>query len=410
MPKNIVKQVDSAIAKDRDSIKEQKNIQLRLAAQTFLNVAKKEDNIIKEIQKKLESQQDTIRISQKLQNLLRTTHDSAVGQLKDKIITVNLKQLQREWDTALRNIYEAVHAFQNRVFQIEETQTGAYVTLDVSTNEKGQLFHRAYMFKPKTNIGARAQSQGGGRKALIGFGRQSSKAKDESFNEIIRMLGGDDADTTEEGAIKQAYYRLSNTYTEVLFRYSRAVQNNNGKGNSIWWFTDSDHVTLAGAVEVFSKGDLAEAFVSFIPEVIAKPDNLPPYSGEMDPTDVSAFMKGTSNNNGVLHVDNTKGRLLGDVIATDADGKIHNWAVKARGASQMGYQQMIELAEIILASPNPLAAISETRQADAKAGAARNRSLSSEQIAQLQADIQTGIAIPAEEMHKKVQTMFGKSK
>lgn len=370
MPKNIAKQVDNAIARDRDTIEQEKNTQLRIAAQTFLSVVMREDTIITSIQTKLATKQEEIRISKKLQNLIKSAHNSAIGQLKNRITTVNLKQLQQEWDTALHRIYEAVHAFQQRIFEIEGTQSLAYVTVESKTDKSGQTYHKVFTFEPKTGISSAASSRGGARKAIVRFGRQTNAEKDESFNAMIRALGGDDADTTEDGEIKASYQRLSNTYTEVLFRYSRALRNNKDKGNAVWWFTDSSHSTLAGAMEVFSKGDLAEAFVSFIPSLIENPGKVPPYSGTMDPTDVGAFMT-----QGVSEVDSTKGRLVGDVFHAGRDGHIYNWAVKAKGAQQMGYKQMISLANQILVSPNPLATISEIRAQDIAQGGKRNRAL-----------------------------------
>lgn len=378
MPKNIAKQVDNAIARDRDTIDQEKNTQLRIAAQTFLSTAMREDAIIASIQAKLATKQEEIRISKKLQNLIKSAHNSAIGQLKNRITTVNLKQLQQEWDTALRNIYEAVHAFQQHIFEIEGTQSLAYVTVETKTDKNDKTYHKVFTFKPKTGISAEASSRGGARKAVVRFGRQTNAEKDESFNAMIRALGGDDADTSEDGAIKQSYQRLSHTYTEVLFRYSRAVSNKKDKGNLVWWFTDSSHSTLAGAMEVFSKGDLAEAFVSFIPSLIENPEEVPPYSGTMDPTDVEAFMT-----QGVENVDSTKGRLVGDVFHTGRDGHVYNWAVKAKGAQQMGYKQMISLAKRMLESPNPLATISEIREQDKAQGGKRNRALDESELNEL---------------------------
>ena len=147
MPKNIAKQVDNAIARDRDTIEQQKNTQLRLAAQIFLSTAMREDAIIASIQAKLATKQEEIRISKKLQNLLKSAHNSEIGQLKNRITTVNLKQLQQEWDTALHKIYEAVHAFQQRIFEIEGTQSLAYVTVESKTDKSGQTYHKVFTFE-----------------------------------------------------------------------------------------------------------------------------------------------------------------------------------------------------------------------------------------------------------------------
>lgn len=347
---------------------QEKNSLLKSKAQAFLSQVLPQHEIIVAIQTTIANNGDWLEAQEKLSKMIRGDFDtetlgkwhSFTSQLKG----FDLKALQQQWDAALRLIYDAVDNFQNFIFEVMEIQDLAYITVQAKLDKEGNINVGVFEFDPSVAIDKQAASKGGGLTARVGMGgRKTKQQKAESFQSIIDKLKSEDVSEQE---ISTKYQKLANTYKEVLIRFA-AAKAANGNDASIWWFTDASQDDIGGMVKATQRGDLAEAFVSFIPQLVQQPGERPPYTGVMDPTDVAAFLTV-----GVANVDNAKGRLVGDVMARLQNGSIQNWAVKAAGASHMGYQQMIELADIIRTSSNPLESIGETQYADALAGVTRN--------------------------------------
>lgn len=346
----------------------EKNTLLKNNASNFLVKVLPLHEIIKTIQFTIENNGDWISATEKLQQMIRGDFDSETlnkwNSFTSRVNTFSLAPYQKEWDTALRAIYHEVEQFQDSIFKILEIQHLAYITVKAQSDKHGNITVGTYEFKPGVSIDKQASSKGGALTAKVSMGgRKTKQYKQENFKSIIDRLKLGNVSDQE---IENKYQKLANTYKEVLIRFAASKQSNN-KNSAIWWFTDATQDNIGGMVKVGQRGDLAEAFVSFIPQLVQEPGVKPPYSGVLDPYDVSAFLTV-----GVANVDNAKGRLVGDVMAKLQNGQIQNWAVKASGASQMGYYQMIELADIIMASANPLEAIGETQYADIQAGATRN--------------------------------------
>lgn len=384
----------------------EKNDLLKQEAETFLFQVLPQHEIITAIQTTIENNGDWLKAQEKLSKMIRGDFDTETfakwNSFTSQLKGFNLKALQQEWDNALRNIYNEVDKFQHSIFKILERQDLAYITVQAKLDKEGQIKVDLFEFVPGVGIEKEASSKGGGLTAKVRLGgRKTKKQKDKSFQSIIDKLKSEDVSQEE---IMANYKTLANTYKNVLIRFA-AAKAANGKNSSIWWFTDATKDKIGGMVKVTQRGDLAEAFVSFIPQLMQQSGEQPPYTGILDPTDVRAFLT-----IGVAKVDNAKGRLVGDVMAKLQNGRIQNWAVKATGASHMGYYQMIELADTIRLSSNPLETIGEIQYSDAKAGATRNQVIDDpnhEEFNKLKNGVQKAIEIvqtqTTEELRKIIQ-------
>ena len=350
-----------------------KNNLLKHEAEAFLSQVLPEHEIIVAIQSTIANNGDWLVAQEKLSKMIRGDFDtetlgkwhSFTSQLKK----FDLEALQHQWDTALRIIYDAVNKFQHTIFNIMEIQNLVSITVQANLDKEGNMNVGLFEFNPSVAIDKQASAKGGRLTARIGMGgRKTKQQKAESFQSIIDRLK---TENVSEQEISTKYQKLANTYKEVLIRFA-AAKAANGNNASIWWFTDANQNEIGGMVKATQRGDLAEAFVSFIPQLVQQPGEQAPYTGTMDPTDVSAFLTV-----GVANVSNAKGRLVGDIMAKLQNGNIQNWAVKAAKASHMGYQQMIELADAIRTSSNPLEAIGEIQYSDATSGVLRNKIVNS---------------------------------
>ena len=132
-------------------------------------------------------------------------------------------------------------------------------------------------------------------------------------------------------------------YIEALQRYY------NTKNRAIYWKKNKDKF---GAVIVRNKGDIAEAFLStlFADKAMKLGKNME--------GNIGRFAKL------VAQVDNTSGLLLGDF---ESKRKRIQYAAKSYGASTVGLQQMIDLAESILSAKPSIYNIQSLRQEQKRA-------------------------------------------
>lgn len=345
---------------------EQKNLKLKAAANNFLKIVLIEDAKIKKIRYALTEKNRLQQQANKMLNLAREMVGEEVMAQWDSFTNLSngmdRQSLEGEWKNSLRIIYEQVHIFQMKIFEILEIQSMAYITLETVMDGEN-IKVRVFEFDPDIILDRQASSKGGGFKARVGFGSKTAEEKDASLINIFKRIN---EASIENNQVPAVYHNLEATYGEILFRFSAAKQADSSHPK-IWWFTDSSQDHIAGKMEVQSQGHLAEAFIGFIPMIAQNPStSQPPYSGIMDPTDVSAFLT-----MGVASVDATKGRLVGDVMTqlqnSGSEGpQIQNWAVKAQSASHMGYQQMIQLAQTLTASTNmnAMMLLAETQKTD----------------------------------------------
>lgn len=364
---DIEQQALSSMKKSLKNMSEQKHLEknkaLQQAAKNFLEKTLEPSRQIIFIRNQLLNSGEEMQVFEKIAKLMRVDQlDSKVydewQSFQSQLKIAKIEDLEKSWNKALEIIYKQVEIFQQRIFDIWGDQSLAYVTVQATFDGK-QVSVKVYEFKPSTSIERQSSEKGGGYSAKVKVGRKSKKEKDESFEALKRQMKRNRTDS--DAAIEAKYQNLSNTYFEVLKRYDAAVKS--GKGRAIWWFTNENHDDLAGAVEIYQKGDLAETFVSFIPILMQKRGKKPPYSGILDPSDVGAFMTGTIN------VDATRGRLVGDVLfKMQHDNTFKNLAVKAAGASHMGYMQMIDLAQNLSVSKDPLNTLIKTQKMDIEEG------------------------------------------
>lgn len=124
---------------------------------------------------------------------------------------------------------------------------------------------------------------------------------------------------------------LNATYKDILFR-KKVSKSTNGGGSTfiILWNEGSGWQ----GVKVSSEGVLAESYAGFYLNSIVF-DNGPE-------TNVKVFM--TAPPHGAIHVDNAPGFLEGDV---SVEGSNAQYGIKARGASALGYMQIIKEAVLI---------------------------------------------------------------
>lgn len=291
------------------------------------------------------------------------------AQIDNKLIQVT----EAEQKACLEQIQLLTDRFQNNIFRIWGIQDLVYLTVEASGNKDGVARTRAYTIKPGVSIQRKAK---GGFSARVTIDNISDENKDASLNSLIRGMAAG-AGNNDLGSIMKNYSQLSTTYNEVLFRYdvSRAKDGDYKGKPMVWWFSDGSHSDVAGMLYVGQAGDLAETFVSYLPIIVTDGEASAPYSGVMDPDDVKTFLEGTSK------VTNAKGRLLGDVTAiieSDGEKKILQIAVKAKGASHMGYMQMIELARAILMCPDDAQVLTKLyaiQLQDERAGQGRKQQL-----------------------------------
>lgn len=132
-------------------------------------------------------------------------------------------------------------------------------------------------------------------------------------------------------------------YIEALQRYY------NTKNRAIYWKKNKDKF---GAVIVRNRGDIAEAFLStlFADKTMKLGQNME--------GNIGRFAKL------VAQVDNTSGLLLGDFAS---QRKRIQYAAKSYGASTVGLQQMIDLAESIVSAKPSVYNIQSLRQEQKRA-------------------------------------------
>jgi len=128
---------------------------------------------------------------------------------------------------------------------------------------------------------------------------------------------------------------LQNTYSEVYRRYLKSKEYLKMKGAAyIFWRIENKK---ADGVYITGAGVLAETYVNFYVNMFKG------FVGETE-QDVCIYMRQPKY--GAIVVDGTSGFLQGDV---SKDGT--EYAVKATGASAMGYSEIVDYAKEILMRP-----------------------------------------------------------
>lgn len=405
MDSAIVSAYNKLYDKLTENEKVEKNNKLKNAAASFLAAMQPLYVQLEIIREKLYRQAEFDSVLQKIKKIYSDDAiDDQFNLLRAELTVQEINALSQEERKLLDEIYTYVDIFQKAIFEIWGLQKMIYVSVDAQYLGKRTFPISAYEFKPGHSI---SRVDGGGWSARVTKGgRRKRDEKDSSLNSILMGMaqGAGFADIPSQG--KTNYQLLSQTYKEVMFRFKTAWKKDEQYDGEpqIWWFTDASHSDVGGMVYVGQAGDLAETFVSFIPAAILDSSEHPPYSGELDPPDVKKFIQGTQK------VTNAKGRLLGDVTAIieeNGQKKILQMAVKGQKASHMEFLQMLDLANQIIISPNPLQTLIDIQIADEKAGVGRKQQIL--EGAQIPESTGKAVAKFMSLMKKDIRTTLGKT-